>query len=141
MAKKRHIRATMRVDRFVPANDDDGPFEGEDLTTPSPAVALHFDFDRELIALLKNILQKARLSRSRKGRPLSVIPEAGGWSAVSRCWWVRSTFWIEVREALLGKDIKLIGPLARPAKRKTLFFEHEQVWNDETCAWEWPEGS
>jgi hypothetical protein len=134
--EERGINVTVRVDRYIPADDDDGPFEGEELMIPSPAVALHFDPDRELIKFLKIVLLQARHSRSGKRRPFSEILKAGDWSPASRCWWVRSTYWIQVREALLDKGIKLIGPLAHPGKRKKGFYKREQVWNVKACAWQ-----
>jgi hypothetical protein len=134
-ADERGIEATVQVDRFAQADDDDGPFEGEDLTTPSPAIALRFDFNEELINYLKGILKKVRQFRSGRGRPLSKMPWAGGWSMASRCWWVLSTYWPEVRQALLNEGVELTGPLAHPHKAKEGFFPREQVWDVKKCAW------
>src|SRR5579863_4483873 len=110
-AEKRGIDATVRVDSFTPADDDDGPFEGEELTAHSPAVALRFDFDAELVGLLKTLFHGLRHSRRSRGQLRSHTVTAGGWSDKSRCWWVRSTYWQQVRQALLDKGVKLVGPL------------------------------
>lgn len=110
-AEAEGIDATIRVDRFTLADDGDGPFEGEEMMIRSPAVALHFDFDEELIDFLKGTLGRVRVARGR-GRPLGKLPFAGGWSKASRCWWVLSTYWQEVRQALLDKGVTLSGPLA-----------------------------
>ena len=124
-AEEAGIDATVRVDRFTPADDDDGPFEGEEKMACSQAVALQFDFDEELIDFLKGVLGHIRRARSGRGRPLSKMPFAGGWSRASRCWWVLSTYWQEVRQALLDKGVTLTGPLANPRKVKEGFFERQ----------------
>lgn len=134
-AEQRRIDATVRVDRFTPADDDDGPFEGEELMIRSPAVALYFDFDEELIDFLKGTMRRVRFDRSGRGRPLSKLPFAGGWSKASRCWWVLRTYWQEVRQALLDKGVTLTGPLANPRMVKEGFFERRQVWDAKKCAW------
>ena len=105
------------------------------MTTPSPAVALRFDFNAELIDYLKGVLKRVRHFRSGRGRPLSKMSWAGGWSKASRCWWVLSTYWPEVRKVLLSKGVELTGPLAHPRKVKKGFFPREQVWDVKKCAW------
>lgn len=134
-AEERVIEATVRVERFSPADELDGPAEGEDMTIPSAAVALRFEFNEELIGYLKGVLKKVRYARSGRGRPLSKMPWAGGWSKASRCWWVLSTYWEQVRQALLDKGINLTGPLANPRKVREGFFEREQVWDVKRCEW------
>lgn len=135
-AVERGMEATVVVDRFVPADEEDGPFEGEELMAGSPAVSLRFDYDAELIEFLKSSFRSARHARSGRGRPYSRILQAGGWSGKSRCWWVRSTYWIEVRKALLEKGVALTGPLAHPKKVKRGFFlVKEQSWDAKRCAW------
>ena len=133
--KPTHETWRVAVNRFSPADELDGPAEGEDQTTPSPAVALRFNYDEGLVELLKTILSRARCSSSGRGRPLSKIPYAGGWSEPSHCWWVRSTYWEQVREALLNEGVELHGPLAHPGKRKSGFFEEEQLWSVQDCEW------
>ena len=134
-AEERGIDATVSVDRFTPADDDDGPFEGEEKMTRSPAVALRFEFDEELSDFLKGVLGRVRCARGGRGRPLSKMPFVGGWSKSSRCWWVLSTYWQEVRQALLDKDIMLAGPLANPRTVKEGFFARQQVWDVKKCEW------
>jgi hypothetical protein len=136
LAEEQAITATVRVERFSPADELDGPAEGEDMTTPSPAVALRFDFNEELIDYLKTTLKRVRRARSGRGRPLSKMPWAGGWSKASQCWWVLSTYWEEVRQALLDKGVKLTGTLAHPRKVKQGFFEREQTWDVKRCEWQ-----
>lgn len=101
----------------------------------SPAVALRFDFDEELIDFLKGVLGHVRRARGGRGRPLGKMPFAGGWSKESRCWWVLSTYWQEVSQSLLEKGITLTGPLANPRKVQEGFFERQQVWEVKKCAW------
>lgn len=134
-AEERDIEATIRVERFWPADELDGPAEGEDLTSPSPAISLRFDFNEELIIYLKGVLKSVRHARGGRERPLSKIPLAGGWSKASRCWWVLSTYWEQVRQALLDKGVKLAGPLANPRTVKEGFFERNQVWDVKRCEW------
>ncbi|HWB14140.1 MAG TPA: hypothetical protein VG826_33245 [Pirellulales bacterium] len=134
-AEEDGIDATVHVDRFKPADEDDGPFDGEELMTPSPAIALRFDFDAELVELLKTIFHRARCSRSGRGRPFSRTPKAGGWSKKSGCWWVRSNYWVQVRQSLLDNGVRLSGPLANPRNVKDGFFERQQVWHVKHCAW------
>ena len=134
-AEEQCIEKAVRVESFTPADDDDGPFEGEELMTPSPAIALRFDYDTELVAFLKATFHRARHSRSGRGRPFSRTLKAGGWSAKSRCWWVRSIYWEQVRRALLDEGVKLTGPLANPQKVKQGFFDRQQVWDVKKCDW------
>jgi hypothetical protein len=119
------IEWTIRIERFSPADDVDGPAEGEDLTAHSPAVALRFQFNQGLIDMLKAILRSVHHSK---------MPWAGGWSKKSRCWWVRSTDWEQVRQALLDRGVELTGPLAHPGT-KDGFFEREQTWDANRCEW------
>jgi hypothetical protein len=135
LAQERGIEATVRVDPFIPGDDDDGPFEGEELMTPSPAVALRFDYDAELVEFLKTTFHRARHARSGRARPFSRTLKAGGWSEKSRCWWVRSSYWQQVRQALLEKGVELTGPLVHPRKVREGFFEREQVWDVKKCEW------
>lgn len=133
---------TIRVKRFKPATDDDGPFGGEVLTEHSPAIALKFDYDRELIDLVKGIL--GAVPRSGRGRGRSY-----GWSKPSRCWWVRSYFWPEVRQALLAEGVHLTGQRAHPKTvvdsrikgegffAKEELFERQQEWDSNACKWRW----
>jgi hypothetical protein len=134
-AEEREIEATVRVEHFSPADEMDGPAEGEDLTTPSLAVALRFDFNEELINYLKRVLKNARHARSGRRRPLSKMPFAGGWSKASRCWWILSTYWEQVRQSLMKKGVKLTGSLAHPRKVKEGFLKREQVWDVKKCEW------
>lgn len=123
------------ADQFSPVDELDGPFEGEDLTCPSPAVALRFAYDSDLVALVKSILRRVRHSCSGRGRPLSKIPLAGDWSKPSKCWWVRSSHWPEVRNQLLAAGVKLEGKVAHPGRRKIGFFKDPQVWDVRACNW------
>jgi hypothetical protein len=135
LAEQRGIEATVRVERFVPAHDDDGPFEGEEKMTRTPAVALRFEFDQELIDFLKSVSAAARRARTGRNRPLSKMPWAGGWSEASRCWWALSTYWPKVRQALLDKGVTLTGSLANPRNVKERGFGRLQIWNAKGCAW------
>src|SRR4029077_11507382 len=51
---------SIEVDRFVPVDDNDGPFGGEELMTRLAAVSLRFDFDEGLVETLKSVLRTAR---------------------------------------------------------------------------------
>jgi hypothetical protein len=125
----------IRAERFSPADELDGPAEGEDMTGSAPAVALRFAYDPALVILLKSIFRTVRYRRSGRGRPVSSIPLVGGWSDRSECWWVRSKFWPEVRQLLLDEGITLVGPAAHPRRRKIGFFERLEVWDEEACVW------
>jgi hypothetical protein len=127
--------AKIHTERFSPADELDGPAEGEDLTQPAPAVALRFDYDPDVVTTVKGIFHSVRYGRSGRGRPVSHIPQVGGWSKRSKCWWVRSTFWPEVRQVLLGKGIALVGPAAHPGQRKVGLFERTEVWDSQACVW------
>ena len=112
----------------------DGPADGEDMTTPSPAVALRFDFNEELIDCLKGVLKSVRQTRSGRDRPHSRMPWAGGWSKTSRCWWCSARTGRRcVRRP--NKGVKLTGPVAHPQKVMEGFFEREQVWDVKRCEW------
>jgi hypothetical protein len=130
LAEERSIKATVRVEPFTPADELDGPVEGQDLTRPSPAVALRFYFDQDLIDFLKSLFRRVHTARGGG-------PWPGGWAPTSKCWYVRSTHWEEVRQALLEEEIELTGPLAHPrtVKEGFGFFEREQVWDVKRCVW------
>lgn len=134
-AEEDGIDATVHVDRFEPADEDDGPFDGEELMTPSPAVAVSFERDAELEKLLNLICYRARESRRHRGRPLRRAPKAGDWSKKSRCWWVRSSYWVQVRQALLENNVTLSGPLAHPRTVRQGFFDRQQTWDMKRCVW------
>lgn len=124
------------VEAFDPADDDDGP-------PGQLAVALRFPFDRQLKDLVKAVLLEVRGT----GYDVTVNglerrwKAAGTWSPRSRCWWVRSPCWKEVRQRLLDEGVELRGALAHPLKRQTGGFftrEKEQEWDAGKCEWRWP---
>ncbi len=110
----------IRVERFHPVNEIDGP---ADLRNGSPrqlpAVALKFAFNEGIIAILK----AAARGRSR------------GWSPASGCWWVLSDCWPEVRRKLLDKGVKLTGPLAHPRKLPWNRSKTIEKWDARKCKW------
>jgi len=131
LAEQWVIDATIRVTSFTPADAYDGPR----YSRHSEAIALHFDFDRELIDVLKGVLHHVRWTKICRGQPLGRMPVAGGWSKASRSWWVLSGYWEDVRQTLLDKGVTLTGPLANPRTVRDGFFERLQVWDVKQCKW------
>lgn len=135
LAQEDGVGPVVSVEAFTRSDENDGPFEGEELMQQSPAVALRFLYDADLVVLLKAIFHRARHSRARRHGPFSRTLKAGGWSPSSRCWWVRSSYWEQIRKALLENGVKLCGPLAHPRKVTHGFFEREQIWDIKKCMW------
>jgi hypothetical protein len=101
-------------------------------------VALRFDYNEVLIEFIKKRLTASRGARGGKGRPLSKMAWAYGWSKGSSCWWVLGTYWEGFRKELLDQGVTLVGPLAHPKAKTGGFFPHlngEQKWDSKRCEW------
>jgi hypothetical protein len=109
----------VRVERFTPAEEMDGPFNLERLYA-IPAVALRFEYNEAIIKILKSSPAPTR---------------ARGWSKPSWCWWVVGTSWPEVRWALLDKGVRLTGSRAHPKKPDPNIFPTIQDWDPKKCVW------
>jgi hypothetical protein len=75
----------------------------------SDVLALRFDYNPELLQVLKDAL------RARKPQKPS---EVGWWSGTFRCWLVTSDNWPKIRRSLLNAGVQLTGPEAFPATRR-----------------------
>jgi hypothetical protein len=92
----RHIRVTVFQ-----------PFESR--VGLDTVIGLQFNYDPEVIALLKAALREAR-GWQRRGN-------LGGWLAEYRCWFVERIAWPHVRRRLLGAGCTLDGdPAEGPAR-------------------------
>jgi hypothetical protein len=119
----------IQVSVFEPADELDGPLGESDSLFQEPAVALRFPYNPAVVELLKRVFRGARPRRA---------PLVGGWSAKSRCWWVRSPYWPTIRKSLLVVGVELSGPAAHPRRREAGFWgEEEQTWDARRCEWSW----
>jgi hypothetical protein len=89
--------------------------EARDVAGIEIVAALHFEYDKDLVALVKTALRRARYRNEDYG-PGWV--RAGGWSPRRRFWWVDPVAWPSVRRQLLEKGVHVLGPneLMEPPK-------------------------
>src|SRR5438093_599151 len=77
------------------------------------AVALKFQYDREMIEALKAILNRYRVGYSQQTRKPAY--QAGGWLPEMRVWYVAKEIWGPVSEELLAKGHGLVQVFAQEA--------------------------
>jgi hypothetical protein len=80
--------------------------QGHDVAYLDAVLVLRFEYDPDLVELVKHALRKAR----RWEKVMCEWLRAGGWSPRRRYWWVDPEAWPAVRRQLLEKGVRLSGP-------------------------------